>query len=92
MFRFNVLAPGGGGYPYTPPDLTMGPATMPGLSGYQFNAANSGDEDNPQEMMDCKARPPLFVPNQYMTRGLRTQQKLGAGRGILPTVIVTGRV
>lgn len=91
MQQYMIFVPGQGGT-YMPPDLTMRSALVPGLAGYQFNASNRGLERNPLEMMDAVARPPIAIPQAYMTRGLMTEQKLGAGRGVLPTIIVTGRV
>jgi len=89
---FYMIFVPGGGPGYTPPDMTAVPAEIHGLSGYQFNCSNRGQNDNPGEMMHIVATPPIAIPQAYMARALATQQKLGAGRGILPTIIVTGRV
>jgi len=77
---------------YVPPNLTVTPAKVLGLSAYQFNASNRATVRNTIEMMHIKATPPLAIPQGYMARGLVSQQRLGAGRGVLPTIIVTGRV
>ena len=77
---------------YVPPDLTVTPAKVLGLSAYQFITSNRATMRNTIEMMHIKATPPLAIPQAYLARALATQQRLGAGRGILPTIIVTGRV
>ena len=77
---------------YVAPNLTVTPAKVLGLSAYQFNTSNRAIVRNTIEMMHIKATPPLAIPQGYMARGLVSQQTLGAGRGVLPTIIVTGRV
>lgn len=91
MFRRNIEAPGTYGV-YSSPDMSVVPATVLGLDGYQWNSSNHAwFKSMEKEGMRLQAKPPLVIPQGYLIRGLRTEANPPAGLGTLRTML-SGKV